>query len=264
MNNLMNLTIVLIALFINLFHSPFIKGEEEINLSDNEIKKTSKEDREINKDSEKKMTHLVEPGDTITSISKFYAIKKEQIMKLNNIEDEDFIYVGQILKLIHIDEIQEDNIIKKETKNKFFHIVQKGENLTEISNRYGLNLKYLIEINELQSPDSIIVGSRILLTKNNSSKTRNKVPEEYENINPTINFKKNYGPLTIQQTKLKKIGGRETLNIKNQKNKDLIISINCDKNELDVRIPGRKWRGWLPAEQQFEKDLIKDFCPNFD
>ena len=263
MNKLMNLTIVLIVLFINLFHSPFTKGEE-INLSDNEIKKTSKENREINNDSEKKMIHVVEPGDTLTSISKFYAVKKEQIMKLNNLEDEDYIYVGQILKIINIDKIKEDNLIKKETINKIFHIVQKGENLTEISNRYGLNLKYLIEINELQSPDSIKVGSRILLTKNNSKQTTNTVPKEYENINPTINFKKNYGPLTIQQNELKKIGGRKTLKIKNQKNKDLIISINCETSDLDVRIPGRKWRGWLPAEKQFEKDLIKDFCPNFN
>ena len=53
MNKLMKLTIVLIVFFINLFYSPFTKGEE-INISNNEIKKTSKENREINNDSEKK------------------------------------------------------------------------------------------------------------------------------------------------------------------------------------------------------------------
>ena len=46
----------------------------------------------------------------------------------------------------------------------------------------------------------------------------------------------------------------------NQENKKLIISINCDKNELDVRIPGRKWMGSKPAKEEFENNLINDFC----
>jgi len=46
----------------------------------------------------------------------------------------------------------------------------------------------------------------------------------------------------------------------NQKNKKLILSINCDKNELDVRIPGRKWKGGEPPKEEFEKNLINDFC----
>ena len=40
----------------------------------------------------------------------------------------------------------------------------------------------------------------------------------------------------------------------------LILSINCNTNELDVRIPGRKWMGSKPAKEEFEKNLINDFC----
>ena len=50
------------------------------------------------------------------------------------------------------------------------------------------------------------------------------------------------------------------LNVLNQENKKLIISINCDNNELDVRIPGRKWMGSKPAKEEFENNLINDFC----
>ena len=50
------------------------------------------------------------------------------------------------------------------------------------------------------------------------------------------------------------------LNVINQKNKKLILSVNCDTDELDVRIPGRKWRGGEPAKEEFEKKLINDFC----
>ena len=35
--------------------------------------------------------------------------------------------------------------------------------------------------------------------------------------------------------------------------KKLILSINCDSNEINVRIPGRKWSGAQPAKEKFEK-----------
>ena len=50
------------------------------------------------------------------------------------------------------------------------------------------------------------------------------------------------------------------LNVLNQENKKLILSINCDTDELDVRIPGRKWMGSKPVKEEFENNLINDFC----
>ena len=41
-----------------------------------------------------------------------------------------------------------------------YHIVQNGENLTEISNKYNLKAIDLIEINNLNNPDSIKVGQQ--------------------------------------------------------------------------------------------------------
>ena len=31
-------------------------------------------------------------------------------------------------------------------------------------------------------------------------------------------------------------------------------------NELDVRKPGRKWMGSKPVKEEFENNLINDFC----
>ena len=69
-----------------------------------------------------------------------------------------------------------------------------------------------------------------------------------------------YGPIIIQSKSYEKIKNRKVLNVLNQENKKLILSINCDTNELDVRIPGRKWKGGEPAKEEFEKNLINDFC----
>ena len=126
--------------------------------------------------------------------------------------------------------------------------MQRGENLTEISSKYSVNLGYLIEINNLKSPDSIKVGEKILLRKNKKNNELNKFDKQI------------YGPLTIEDKSLKKIKGKTILNVLNKENKKLILLINCDKNELDVRIPGRKWRGGKPVREEFEKNLMNDFC----
>ena len=72
--------------------------------------------------------------------------------------------------------------------------------------------------------------------------------------------KRIYGPIIIQGESFEKIQERKVFNVLNKENKKLIISINCDKNELDVRIPGRKWMGSKPVKEEFENNLINDFC----
>ena len=253
----MKLTFILFALIINFFNPNFIKAEEIIDSSKNQIEKTTKVKSTNNEISDIKKIHIVQVGDTITSISNLYSIKKDFIIKLNNLEDENYIYVGQNLK---ISDPSQGSKLNKDIKNSY-HLVQKGESLTEISTKYGLNFKELIEINNLKNPDSLEVGSKLFLREKNiqNQKITNSIEEE--NINTFLSKKsKNYGPLTIQQTELKEVSSRKILNALNQNNKKVIISIKCATKDLDVRIPGRKWRGWIQAKEEFEKNLINDFC----
>ena len=253
----MKLTFILFAFIINFFNPNFIKAEEIIDSSNNQIENTTKVKSTNNEISDIKKIHIVQVGDTITSISNLYSIKKDFIIKLNNLKDENYIYVGQNLKIYDSSQESKPN---KDINNKY-HLVKKGESLTEISTKYGLNFKELIEINNLKNPDSLEVGSKLLLREKNidSQKITNSIKEE--NTNQFLSKKsKNYGPLTIQQTELKEVSGRKILNALNQNNKKVIISIKCATKDLDVRIPGRKWRGWIPAKEEFEKNLINDFC----
>ena len=253
----MKLTFILFALIINFFNPNFIKAEEIIDSSKNQIEKTTKVKSTNNEISDFKKIHIVQVGDTITSISNFYSIKKDFIIKLNNLEDENYIYVGQNLK---ISDPSQGSKLNKDIKNSY-HLVQKGESLTEISTKYGLNFKELIEINNLKNPDSLEVGSKLFLREKNIQNQKITNSIEGENINTFLSKKsKNYGPLTIQQTELKEVSSRKILNALNQNNKKVIISIKCATKDLDVRIPGRKWRGWIQAKEEFEKNLINDFC----
>ena len=252
----MKLTFILFSFIINFFNPNFIKSEEIIDSSSNQIENTKKIEATNNETSDLKKIHIVQEGDTLTSISNLYSIKKDFIIKLNNLKDDNHIYIGQNLKI---------SDFSKESKNSdrihnSYHIVQKGETLTEISNIYRLKFKELIEINNLKNPDSLEVGSKLFLRKKNLIIQKVSSIKE-EKINQLISQEsKTYGPLTTQQNDLEEVSGRKILNALNQNNKKIIISINCETKDLDVRVPGRKWRGWIPAKEEFEKNLINDFC----
>ena len=253
----MKFAFLVIAIFINFFNQPLIKSEEEIDSVKNKIENIDRKESITDEKTEIKKIHIVKSGDTLSSISKFYSVNKDLIIKLNNLKDENYIFVGQNLI---ISESTENSKKQSDLINNF-HIVKTGETLTEISSKYKLNLKYLIEINNLKNPDSVNVGQKLLLNRNKPISSENYQIIKNKKNNEFLDLdKKIYGPITIQSKTYQKIKGRKVINVLNKENKKLILSINCDTNELDVRIPGRKWRGWKPVKEEFEKNIINDFC----
>jgi len=252
----MKLVFLVITILLNLFNQSSIKSEEKIDLGTNKIENIAKKES-INEDkTENKKIHIVKSGETLSSISKLYSINKDLIIKLNNLKDQNYIFIGQNLI---ISESNKNNLQQSDLNN--YHIVQIGENLTEISNKYNLKIGYLLEINNLKNPDSIKVGEKILLSKNIPSNSENPQIIKNKKKNELLELDKQiYGPIIIQSKSYEKIKGRKVINVLNQENKKLILSINCDTNELDVRVPGRKWRGGQPPKEEFEKNLINDFC----
>ena len=253
----MKFVFLVIAIIINFFNHSLINSEEMIDSKNNIIENIEKEESITEDKTEIRKIHIVKVGDTISSISKLYSINKDLIIKWNNLKNENYIFVGQNLIISDFTE----NSIKQSKLINDYHTVQVGENLTEISNKYNLNLEYLVEINNLKNPDSIKVGENLLLTKNiSNSSENNQIIQNKKNIELLDLDKQIYGPIIIQDKSYEKIKGRKILNVLNKENKKLILSINCDTNELDVRIPGKKWKGSQPAKEEFEKDLINDFC----
>jgi LysM repeat protein len=253
----MKLVLLVIVILINFFNQSLIKSEEKIDFTNNKIEKITKKESISEDKTEIRKIHIVKIGDTITSIAKFYSLNKSQIIQLNNLKDENYIYVGQNLI---ISESSENSKKHSDLKN-IYHKVQIGESITEISNKYKLNIGYLIEINNLKNPDSIEIGQKLLLSKKEPISSDNYQITNYEKSNDIIESeKKIYGPIAIQSKSYETNKGRKILNVLNQENKKLILSINCTTSELDLRIPGRKWMGSMPAKEEFEKDLINDFC----
>jgi len=252
----MKFAFLIITVFINFFNQSLVKSEEKIFSAENEIENIARKESITEEKTEIKKIHIVKSGDTVSSISKLYSINKDLIIKLNNLKDQNYIFIGQNLI---ISESNKNNLQQSDLNN--YHIVQIGENLTEISNKYNLKVIDLIEINNLNNPDSIKVGQKLIIRKKDIINSENHETIENKKSNELLELdKKIYGPINIQSKSYKDIKGRKVLNVLNQENKKLILSINCDTNELDVRIPGRKWMGSKPAKEEFENNLINDFC----
>ena len=253
----MKFAFLVVAISINFFNQSLVKSEEKIFSAKNEIENIARKEPINEEKTELKKIHIVKSGETVSSISKFYSINKDLIIKLNNLKDENYIFVGQNLIISESTE----NVTKQSDLINYYHIVQTGENLTEISNKYNLKVIDLIEINNLNNPDSIKVGQKLIIRKKHTINFENYKTTENKKNNDLLELdKKIYGPIIIQSKSNKDIKGRKVLNVLNQENKKLILSINCDKDELDVRIPGRKWMGSKPAKEEFENNLINDFC----
>ena len=253
----MRLVFLILTILINFFNHSFIKSEEKIDSANIKIENITKKESNNRDKKEIRKIHIVKTGDTISSISKFYSINKDLIIKLNNLKNENYIFVGQNLIISE----STDNLSKQSDFINNYHIVQIGENLTDISSKYNLNVKYLIDINNLKNPNSIKVGQKLLLSKNKVINSENYQIIKNKKKNKSLKLeKKIYGPIIIQNLSVKKIEGRKVLDVVNKDNKKLILSINCDSNEINVRIPGRKWSGAQPAKEKFEKSLINDFC----
>ena len=246
----MRLKIFLIYAFFAFFASPMLKSESEDFFQTDDI--NNEEIININEGLNNEIIYIVKEGDTLSSISKTYSISIKSLIEANNLSEGNYIFIGQKLT------IPEKIIIDLNTEEiglSNYHEVKAGETLTDISLLYGIKLEKLIEINKLEDADSINIGSRIFLDQQNIESdqllTKNKAEQ---------NTNKEYGPLKIISAQLEFKNNRQILNASNQNGVKIIISLNCDKKELDVRAKGRQWKGWLPAEKKFEKDLLNDFC----
>ena len=191
----MKFAFLVIAIFINFFNHSLIKSEGKIFSAKNKIENIAKKESITEEKTEIRKIHIVKSGDTILSISKFYSINKDLIIKLNKLKDENYIFIGQNLIISESTE----KLTKQSDLINNYHIVQIGENLTEISSKYDLKVTDLIELNNLNNPDSVRVGQKLIIRKKNTINSEYYQKTENKKINDLLELdKKIYGPITIQ------------------------------------------------------------------
>tara|TARA_Y100001978_G_scaffold69498_1_gene62426 strand:- start:224 stop:979 length:756 start_codon:yes stop_codon:yes gene_type:complete len=243
-------------LLLITFYTHFLLGEEN-NKSKNLNYENDIENTLNRKNPVEIIIHVVKKGDTLSSISKKYSIKKETIIKVNKLLDENYIFIGQNLKI-------GENIIPKNQNNSYYHEIKKGENLTEIANKYNILLSKLVEINGIENQNILKVGTKLKLKEEIYTNKDSPRKEPLDTIEIDKLIKNKYGPLLVEYNKTNIERRKKFLKATHKNGKKFILHINCEKKEINVRGIGRKWKGWLPPREEFEDELVNDFCKEFD
>ncbi len=94
------------------------------------------------------LSHQVGPEDSIRSIAARYGVSVAGLMTENNIQQENHLIPGQTLYLPEgaLDGFQSS------------HVVQPGDTLNRIAQRYGLDWQTLAIVNNISNPNLIYVG----------------------------------------------------------------------------------------------------------
>lgn len=100
--------------------------------------------------------YTVKRGDTLWKISRRFGTTISSIVMLNNIQNPNLIYPGQVL-LIRRDLRPNDTHATGGT----FYRVGRGDNLTYIANRYHTTVANIVRLNNIQNPNLIFPRSNI-------------------------------------------------------------------------------------------------------
>jgi spore germination protein len=100
------------------------------------------------------VVHIVQRGDTLYSISRRYGTTVEAIALQNHIVNPSLIYVGQRLFI-------SGTVVPPPSGR--IHIVQRGETLYSIARRYGTTFWAIAVANNLNNPNIIYAGQRLLI-----------------------------------------------------------------------------------------------------
>lgn len=89
--------------------------------------------------------YVVKPGDTLSQISKTFNVPINMLASINDINDVNLLYIGQVLMIPKI------------------YTVKPNDTLTSISKNLGVTLEDLILENNLNEAEPIYIGQRLVI-----------------------------------------------------------------------------------------------------
>ena len=101
-------------------------------------------DNSINKE----ITYTIQSGDTLSSIASRFDTTVSNLVELNDIQNPNLIYAGDILKI-------------QETSEYKIYTIHRGDTLSSIALKFDTTIKKLVELNNIQNPDLIYANTKI-------------------------------------------------------------------------------------------------------
>ncbi|MCI8759550.1 MAG: LysM peptidoglycan-binding domain-containing protein [Clostridia bacterium] len=102
------------------------------------------------------IVYTVQRGNTLSQIANTYGVTVAHIVELNHIQNPNLIYPGQKLRITESSNTNLNSVIQNN-----YYTVQRGDNLSNIAQRYGVSVQYLVNLNGIRNPNLIYVGQMI-------------------------------------------------------------------------------------------------------
>jgi membrane-bound lytic murein transglycosylase D len=150
---------------------PNDSGYKKENNGKKEEKVTEKKEKKEKKTpTEKLQNYTVKEGDYLSVIAESYGVTTAELREWNGIEG-DKILIGQKLKIYSNKKVTET---KEKTTNKkaTYHVVEEGDNLSDIANSYDVTVADLKDWNDLDG-DKIMVGQKLVVAEPKTTKEKN-------------------------------------------------------------------------------------------
>jgi len=119
------------------------------------------------------VVHVVQPGDTLTLIARQYDTTVDAIMAANNITNPNHIERGQVLTIFTAEANPEGPVEPEDAAPELVqgpppaqtvvYIVQPGESLSHIAQRFGTSWEVLAQINNIADPNQLYAGQEIII-----------------------------------------------------------------------------------------------------
>ena len=110
--------------------------------------------------------HVVKKGETLYDIAQKYGVSLSNLRSRNNLYGRRFIYPGQKLYIPGLNKKADVATSKKKNdkgSKKIIHVVQKGESLSEIANKYQVSLSKVRYWNNIYGRKFIYPGQKVTI-----------------------------------------------------------------------------------------------------
>jgi len=95
--------------------------------------------------------HIVQRGETLTSIAARYGTTVAELVRLNNINNPNLIFPGQVL------------IVREDPNAPVTYTVVRGDTLSGIAARFGTTVAELVRLNGIADPNLIFPGQILII-----------------------------------------------------------------------------------------------------
>lgn len=102
------------------------------------------------------ITYTVQRGNTLSQIASDYGVTVGHIVELNNITNPNLIYPGEKLRIT-----ESVNTTLNPVSQNNYYTVQRGDTLAGIARKYGVTVRYLVNLNGIRNPNLIYPGQLI-------------------------------------------------------------------------------------------------------